>query len=98
MTYTSALSGPVAPFLPNSSIKPTTIGSDLSEPSVSSETINKRMSSDMSRLLRDKPDGSNTYAKVTNACLVGGELANKTSIFISGARDKRSFLAWLLAS
>ena len=56
------------------------------------------MSSDMSGLLSDMPDGTTTHAQVTNACLPAGERPNKTPIFISGVRDARAFLAWLRAS
>jgi hypothetical protein len=74
------------------------MGSDLSEPAVLSETVNRRMSSDMSGPLSDKPDGTTTYYQVNNACLPAGQRPNKTPIFISGVRDARSFLAWLRAS
>ena len=96
--YAAASAGPVAPFQPSGSLKPTAKGSDLSEAAVSSETVNRRMSSDMSRPLCDKPDGTATYAQVTDACLPAGECPNKTLIFISGVRDARSFLAWLRVS
>jgi len=69
-----------------------------SEYDVSPETANKRMSSDMSGPLSDKPDGSTPNALVTNTCLSAGESPNKTPIFISGALDTRNFLAWLRAS
>jgi len=52
----------------------------------------------MSGPLSDKPDDTTTHAQVTNVCLPAGERPNKTPIFISGARDTRSFLAWLRAS
>jgi hypothetical protein len=38
------------------------VGSDLSEPTVSSKTDNRRMSSDMSGPLSDKPDGTTPNA------------------------------------
>jgi hypothetical protein len=97
-TYAAALAGTVAPFQPSGSLKPTAMGSDLSEPAVSSETANRRMSSEMSRPLSDKPDGTTPNAQVNNTCLPAEARPNKTSIFISGTSDNRSFLAWLRAS
>ena len=90
--YAVVLAGPVAPFHPSGSLKPTAMGSDLSEPAVSSETVNRRMSSNMSGPLNDKPDGTTTYVQVTNACLPAGERPNKKPIFISGVRDFHTFL------
>ena len=98
VTYAAALAGPVASFQPNGSLKPTTMGSDLSEPALSSETVNRRMSGDMFGALSHKPDGTTTYTQVTNACLHAGQRPNKTPIFISRVRDTRSFLTWLRAS
>jgi len=72
--------------------------SDLSKYGVSSETSNKRMSSDMSRSLSDKPDGTTANAQVANICLPAGERPSKTPIFISGFGDTHSFLAWFWAS
>jgi len=97
-TYAAVLAGPVTPFQPSGSLKPTAMGSDLSEPALSSETANRRVSSDMSGSLCDKPDGTTPNAQVTNTCLPAGERPNKTPIFISGVRDTRTFLAWLRAS
>ena len=72
--------------------------SDLSELAVSSETAKRRMASDMSGPLSDKPDGTTPNAQVTDTCLPAGERPNKTPIFISGVRDARTFLAWLRVS
>ena len=72
--------------------------SDPSESNVSSETVNRRMSSDLSGPLSDKPDGTTPNAQVTNIRLSAREPPNMTPIFISGAHDTRSFLAWLRAS
>jgi hypothetical protein len=94
----AALAGTISPFQPNGSLKPTAMGSDLSEPTVLFETANRRMSSDMSRPLSDKPGGTTPNAQVTNTCLPAGERPNKMPIFISGASDIRSFLAWLRVS
>ena len=69
--------------------------SDLSEPVVSSETANRRMPSDMSGPLSDKPDGATLNAQVANTCLPAGEPPKKTPIFISGIRDTRAFLPGL---
>ena len=44
------------------------------------------------------PDGTTNLAHVANACLPAGQRPNKTPIFISGASDTRSFLAWLRTS
>jgi hypothetical protein len=67
-------------------------------PTVSSETANRRMTTDMSGPLSDMPDGATLNAQVANTCLPAGERPNKTPIFISGVRDPRAFLAWLRAS
>jgi hypothetical protein len=98
VTYAAALAGPVAQFQPSGSLKPTAMGSDLSEPAVSSETAHRRASEVMSGSLTDKPDGTTPNAQVTNTCLPAGQLSNKTPIFISGASDTRAFLAWIQAS
>jgi len=70
----------------------------MSEPAVSSETANRRMSSDMSGPLSDTPDGVKLNAQVANTCLPARKRPNKTPIFISGVRDTCAFLAWLRAS
>jgi hypothetical protein len=72
VTFAAALDGTVAPFQPSGSFSSTAMGSDLSEPAVSSETA-----SDMSGPLSEKPDGSIPNAQVTNACLPAGERPNK---------------------
>jgi hypothetical protein len=56
------------------------------------------MSSDMSRHLSDKPDGTTPHTQVTNTFLPAGERPNKMPIFITGVSDARTFLAWLRAS
>jgi hypothetical protein len=94
----AALAGLVAPSQPSGSLKPTAMDLDMSEPTVSSETANRRMSSDMSGPLSDMPDGATHNAQVNNTCLPAGERPNKTPIFISGFCDTRAFLAWLQAS
>ena len=97
-TYAAILAGPVVPFQPSGSLKPTAMESDPSEPAVSTETVNRRMSSDMPGPLSDMPDGTTTHAQVTNAYFPAGERPNKRPIFISGVRDTRAFLPWLRAS
>ena len=64
--YAAALAGPVAPFQTSGSLKPTVMDSDPPEPALSSETVNRRKSSDMSGPLSDKPDGNTSHAKVNN--------------------------------
>ena len=98
VTYAAVLVGPVAPLQPSGSLKPTDMDSNPSEPGVSSETTNRRMSSDMAGPLRDKPDCTTHHAQVVNTCVPAGERPNKTTIFISGLGDAHSFLAWLRAS
>jgi len=98
VTYAAALAGPVAPGQPSGSIKHTAMDSDMSKPAVSSETANRRMSSDISGPLSDTPDGATLNAQVANTCLPRGERPNKRTIFISGFRETRAFLAWLRAS
>jgi hypothetical protein len=98
VTYVNVLAGPVAPFQASGSLKPTAIGSDQSEPAVSSETDNRRKSSDMSGPLSDKPDGTTQHAQVANTCLPAGQRPNKTPIFITGVSDAHTFLAWLRAT
>ena len=97
-TYAAVLEGPVVPFQPSGSLKPTTMFSDPSVPAVSSETVNSHISSGMSGPLSDTPDGTTTNAQVANTCLPAGERRNKRPIFISGFRDARAFLVWLWAS
>jgi hypothetical protein len=52
----------------------------------------------MSGPLSGKADGTTPHAQVTYTRLPAGELPNKTPIFITGASDTRTFLAWLRAS
>jgi hypothetical protein len=56
------------------------------------------MSNGMSWPLSGNPDGTTTHSKVTNACFAAEERPNKTTIFILGVRDTRSFLARLRGS
>ena len=93
MTYAPALVGSVAPSQSSLSLKPTAMDLHMSEPAVSTETANRRMSSDMPGLLSDMLDGATLNAQVANTCLPAGERPNKTPIFISGVRDTRAFLA-----
>jgi len=92
-----ALAGPVAPSQPSGLLIPTAMYSDMSEPAVSSETANRRMSSDMSGPLNYMPDAATFSAEVANTCLPAGERPNKTPIFTLGVRDTRAFLVWLQA-
>ena len=85
--YAAVLAGSVAPLQPSESLKPTAMDSEPSECAVSSETLNRPMSSDMSGPLSDKPEGTTPNAQVTNTCLSAGERPNKTTVLISGARD-----------
>jgi len=94
----AVLAGPVTPSHPSGPLKPTAMDSKPSEPSVSMETTNRRMSSDMSGPLSGMPDGTTSNAQVVNACLQAEEHPNKTPIFISGVSDTHSFLASLWAS
>ena len=80
VTYATALAGSVTPSRPSGFLKPTDMESDMSEPTVSSETANRRMSSDMSGPLSDTPDGATPNAQVANACLPAGERPNKPPI------------------
>jgi len=68
--------------------------SDPSEPAVSTETVNRRMSGPLS----GKSYGTTPNAQVANTCLSAGVRPNKNPIFISGARDTRAFLTWLRGS
>jgi hypothetical protein len=47
VTYAAVRVGPVAQIQPSGSLTPISMGSELSEPTVSSETANRRVSSDM---------------------------------------------------
>jgi hypothetical protein len=98
MKYAAALAGTVASFQPSGSLKPTAMGSELSETAASSETTNRHMSSDKSGPLSEVPGSTTQHAKVVNTCLLAGQCPNKTPIFIRGASDTRSFLVWLQAS
>ena len=86
-TYAAILAGPVGPSRPGGSLKPTAMGSDPSEPAVSSQTANRSISSDMSGPLSGKPAGTTPHAQVTYACLPAGQRPNKTPIFITGVSD-----------
>jgi len=77
-TYAAVLAGSVVPLQPSGSLKPTAMDSDPSESAVSSETVNRRMSSDMSGPLSEKPDCTTPNAQMTNTCLSAGELSNNT--------------------
>ena len=90
--YAAVFAGSGAPHQPSGSLKPTAMDSDASESAVSTETVNRRMSSDMSGPLSGKPDGTTTNAQVANTCLSAGERPNKTPIFISGVRDTLAFV------
>jgi len=98
LLYAAVLAESVVPFQASGLLKPTAMDSDPSEPAVSSETVNRRMSSDMSGPLSDMPDGTTFNIQVANTCIPAGERPNKTPIFISGFRDTRTFLAWLRAT
>ena len=97
-TYAAVLAGSVAPLQPSGPLKPTAMDSDPSESALSSETVNRRMSSDMSGPLSGKPDGTTPSTQVANTCLYAGESPKKIPIYISGARDTRAFLTWLRGS
>jgi len=98
VTYAAVLGGSVATLQPSGSLKPTAMDSDPSEPAVSPKAANRRMSSDMSGPLSDKPDDNTISSQVTHTCLPAGERPNKIPIFISGVCDTCAFLAWLRAS
>ena len=91
-TYAAILVGSAAPHQPSGPLKLTVMNSDPSESAVSTETVNRHMSNDMSGLLSGKPDGTTPNAQVANTCLSARERPNKPPIFISGARDTRAFL------
>ena len=77
-TYAAVLAGSVAPLQPSGLLKPTALDSDPSESAVSTKTVNRRMSSDMSGPLSGKPDGTTPNVQVANTCLSAGERPNKT--------------------
>jgi len=54
--------------------------SNLSETELSPETVNRRMSSDMSGHLSDMPGGTTSRTRVANTCLPARERPNKTPI------------------
>jgi hypothetical protein len=67
--------------------------SQMFESAVSHQTVNQRMSSNMSGPLSDMPDGTTIRAQVSNSCLPAEERPNKMPIFISCVRNTRAFLA-----
>jgi len=81
VVYAAVLAGSVVPPSGIGSIKPTAMESEPSEFSISTETINRRMSSDMSGPLSDKPDGTIASAQVTNIFLPAGERPKKIPHF-----------------
>jgi hypothetical protein len=82
-----------APQQPSGPLKFTGMDSDPSETAVSTESANRRMSRDISGHLSGKPDGTTPNAQVANTCLPAGQRSNKTSNFIAGYTDVRTFLA-----
>ena len=95
LTFVNVLAGLVAPCQPSGTLKSTDICSDLSEPAFLCDTDNRRISSDISGPLCGKPNGTTPHAQVTTTRLPAGVLRNKKRIFITGASDARTFLAWL---
>ena len=87
-----------APQQPSGPLKPTAKGSDPSEPAISREMAQRRMSLDMSGPMSGMPVGTTVNAQVANASLPAWERINRTPIFISGVNDTRAFLAWLRGS
>ena len=87
-----------APQQPSGPLKPTAKGSDPSEPTISHEMAQRRMSLDMSGPMSGMPDGTTSNAQVANASHPAGERINTTPIFTSGVNDTRAFLAWLRGS
>ena len=73
VTYAAVLARSVTLLQTSGSLKPTVMDSDPSESVVSNETVNRRISSDMSGPLSGKPDGTTTNAQVANTCLSAGE-------------------------
>jgi hypothetical protein len=69
VTYAAVLARPIVLSQTSGSLKPTAMGSDLSEPAVSSETPNRHMSGDIFGHLREKPGGTTEHARVANTCL-----------------------------
>ena len=98
MKYADVQARPFAPFQPNGSLKPTGMGSEQSKSDALSETTSRPMSSDISKHLSDKPNGTTKHAQVANTCLPAGERHKKKPIFITGVSDTRTFLVWLRAS
>ena len=98
MTYEAVFAGSINAYQRSGSRTPTAMDSDPSEAAVSTETANRRTSSDMSGSLGGTPVGSTPNAQVANTCVPAEHRPNKTLIFNSGFRDTRAFLAWLRAS
>jgi len=82
VTYVAVLNEPAATSQPSGSLTPTAMDSDLSERAVCSETVNRRMSGDMSGPLSDKPDRTTQNAQVIKTCLPAGEHPNSNPIFL----------------
>jgi len=82
VTYASVLAGAIAPLQPCGSLKTKVMGSDLSEPAVSSETANRHMSSETSGPLSDKSDGNPPHVQVNNTCSPGGNRPKKTRLLL----------------
>ena len=78
VTYAAVLARCAAPHQPSGSLMPTAMDSDTSKSAVSTETVNRSMSSDMSGPLSGKPDGTTLNAQVAKTCLSAGERPNKT--------------------
>jgi len=81
-TYAAVLDGSAAPHQTSGPLKPTAMDSDPSESAVSSETVNRRMSSDMSGPLSGKADAPlQTPRWPTPACPRGTVLIRPPFLF-----------------
>jgi hypothetical protein len=90
-TCAAVLAGPLVHCQSSGSLMPTAMDSDLSKTAVTPDTANWHMSSDMSRPLSDKPDGTTPKDQVTTTYLPTPTY--QQPIFIRGVSDTRSFLA-----
>ena len=80
--YAAVLAESAAPHQTSGPLKPTSMDSDPSESAVSTETVNRRMSSDMSGTLSGKPDGTTPNAQwPTPACPQGSVLIRTPFLF-----------------
>ena len=92
-TNAAVLARQAFPFQAGGSLNPSDMDSDPSFPVVSSERGNRGMSNYMSVPLSDLTNATTENAQMGNTLLLAVERPNNMAIYISGAREIRTFVA-----